>query len=163
MKTCTACAEEFEDKFSSCPVDGTPLNPLTAALAAYSTQDKSSSTRKSSPLSRRRSQARSYQYQPTILSSAGLLKRLAAELKFLRSRFRNAWPDLKRDPFAFAKGAALDLGNFLGERLGARPTLVGVLTALFLVLSIVFFVLLQGNNTKSNTPVDTVTNPRSKS
>lgn len=116
MKTCTACAEEFEDKFSSCPVDGTPMNPLTAALAAYSTQDKSSSTRQSSPLSRRRSQARSYQYQPTILSSAGLLKRLAAQLKFLRSRFRNAWPDLKRDPFAFAKGAALDLGNFLGER-----------------------------------------------
>ena len=154
MKTCTACAEEFEDKFISCPVDGTPLNPLTTALAAYSTQDKSSSTIQSSPLSRRRSQARSYQYQPTILSSAGLLKRLAAELKFLRSRFRNAWPDLKRDPLAFAKGAALDLGNFLGERLGARPTLVGVLTALFLVLSIVFFVLLQGNNTKSNTPVD---------
>jgi hypothetical protein len=42
MKTCTACEEEFEDKFISCPVDGTPLNPLTTALAAYSTQDKSS-------------------------------------------------------------------------------------------------------------------------
>ncbi len=30
MKTCTTCHEEFADKFSFCPVDGTPLNGLNA-------------------------------------------------------------------------------------------------------------------------------------
>src|SRR5687768_6407631 len=32
MKRCKACNEEFEDKFSFCPVDATPLNELAAAL-----------------------------------------------------------------------------------------------------------------------------------
>ena len=36
MKTCTACEEQFEDKFSFCPVDGTPLNLLAAVVAGYS-------------------------------------------------------------------------------------------------------------------------------
>jgi hypothetical protein len=58
MKTCTACEEEFEDKFSFCPVDGTPLNLLAAALAGYSTQDKSSATRQGLPLPRLASQER---------------------------------------------------------------------------------------------------------
>ena len=52
MKTCTACEEQFEDKFSFCPVDGTPLNSLAAALAGYSTQDRSSSTTQESQLLR---------------------------------------------------------------------------------------------------------------
>ena len=33
MKRCKACGEEFEDKFSFCPVDATPLNSLAAAVA----------------------------------------------------------------------------------------------------------------------------------
>src|SRR5216684_1521224 len=32
MKRCNACDEVFENKFSFCPVDGTPLNELAAAL-----------------------------------------------------------------------------------------------------------------------------------
>src|SRR6185295_10281123 len=30
MKFCSTCKEEFADKFSFCPVDGTPLNVLVA-------------------------------------------------------------------------------------------------------------------------------------
>jgi len=33
MKTCTTCHEEFADKFSFCPVDGTPLNGFDAHAA----------------------------------------------------------------------------------------------------------------------------------
>src|SRR5450432_3022447 len=35
MKRCNACDEEFADKFSFCPVDGTPLNNLAAALIGH--------------------------------------------------------------------------------------------------------------------------------
>ena len=66
------------------------------------------------------------------------------ELRFLMDRLRKAWPELKSDPLAFAKRAAVDVGNLLSERLGAQDALAGASTALFLVLSVVFFVLLQG-------------------
>ncbi len=33
MKFCSRCEEEFADKFSFCPVDGTPLAPVTAKVA----------------------------------------------------------------------------------------------------------------------------------
>src|SRR5882724_3774179 len=32
MKFCSNCKEEFADKFSFCPVDGTPLSPVVARL-----------------------------------------------------------------------------------------------------------------------------------
>src|SRR6267142_3921068 len=35
MKRCNACEEEFADKFCFCPVDGTPLNDLAAALVGW--------------------------------------------------------------------------------------------------------------------------------
>ena len=41
MKKCIACEEEFEDKFSFCPIDGTPLNTLAALLH----NDRESNTR----------------------------------------------------------------------------------------------------------------------
>ena len=34
MKQCSTCQEEFADKFSFCPVDGTPLNGFAAKQAA---------------------------------------------------------------------------------------------------------------------------------
>jgi len=34
MKFCSRCEEEFADKFSFCPVDGTPLQPVSARVAA---------------------------------------------------------------------------------------------------------------------------------
>ena len=44
MKRCTACEEEFEDKFSFGPGDGTPLNCLAAALKGPPKHDDSEST-----------------------------------------------------------------------------------------------------------------------
>src|SRR4026208_2398617 len=34
MKFCSACKEEFADKFSFCPVDGTPLTVVSARVPA---------------------------------------------------------------------------------------------------------------------------------
>src|ERR1043165_478367 len=33
MKFCSRCEEEFADKFSFCPVDGTPLTPVVQRVA----------------------------------------------------------------------------------------------------------------------------------
>ena len=148
MKTCTACEERFEDKFSFCPVDGTPLNSLAAALAGYLTKNQSISTKQEIPLPRLAPQERSYNYQPTILSSSGLLERLVIELRFLEDRLRRAWHELKSDPLTFAKSAVVDLNCVLRERSGAQDFLAGVSTALFLILSIVLLVLSQGHTTE---------------
>jgi TonB family protein len=37
MKFCSRCEEEFADKFSFCPVDGTPLSPVSAKVPAATT------------------------------------------------------------------------------------------------------------------------------
>src|SRR3989449_6383118 len=34
MKSCSTCEEQFADRFSFCPVDGTPLSAVPAAPAA---------------------------------------------------------------------------------------------------------------------------------
>lgn len=44
MKFCSKCQEEFADKFSFCPVDGTPLTAVTANVAAASVADDPSVT-----------------------------------------------------------------------------------------------------------------------
>ncbi|HEU4766770.1 MAG TPA: TonB family protein [Pyrinomonadaceae bacterium] len=41
MKFCSKCQEEFADKFSFCPVDGTPLTAVTAGVAANVMDDPS--------------------------------------------------------------------------------------------------------------------------
>jgi TonB family protein len=143
MKTCTACEEQFEDKFSFCPVDGTPLNLLAAELAGFKFLDGVSVAGKKPPLVSYRFQERAYEYQPTILSSSGLLERLTLEMRFLLDRLRNAWPELKRDPLAFAERAAVDVGNLVKERLGQQGAL-SALAASLLVLVVVFVVVRQG-------------------
>ncbi len=44
-----------------------------------------------------------FSYEPTILSSAGLLSRLAVEIRFLLKSFRSSWPAFKEDPLDFAR------------------------------------------------------------
>ena len=39
MKQCPTCQEEFANKFSFCPVDGTPLSDATPAIVASPTPD----------------------------------------------------------------------------------------------------------------------------
>jgi len=152
MKTCRACEKQFEDKFSLCPVDGTPLNSLAAAVAGYSAHDRGSPLPESRvPASHL--QERPYRYQPTLLSSAGLAERLAVELRFLIDRLKKAWPELKNDPVAFTKCAAVDFGNYLSSGL-QEDTLAGATTAICLVLSAVLLVWLLGNRTTAETAVN---------
>ena len=53
MKRCNACGEEFKDRFSFCPVDGTPLATVAGANTAPS------------------------EFQLTLIGDEGLARRLA--------------------------------------------------------------------------------------
>src|SRR6185295_10288907 len=41
MKFCSKCQEEFADKFSFCPVDGTPLTAVSPAVSPKAADDPS--------------------------------------------------------------------------------------------------------------------------
>ena len=80
------------------------------------------------------------EYHPTILSSRGLLRRLAAELQFTAKRLSKTWPDFREDPIAFGRILLADYGNLLRERFGV-DTFASCLTALTVVLTAVFVVM----------------------
>src|SRR5215216_570363 len=108
MKFCSACEEEFADKFSFCPVDGTPLTPVMAKVEDPSVtvaQDPSLTVSRdnqaaaiegaaaygrnlveSEPVYAASSGASSAlalrdEYHLTIMDDAGLVSRLSHELK----------------------------------------------------------------------------------
>src|ERR1044072_8856263 len=91
MKFCNTCQEEFADRFSFCPVDGTPL---TAAPAADSTTPAATSPQPTSApgvtaapsvaatisAAAQASSENIGEYHLTILEDRGLVSRLADEL-----------------------------------------------------------------------------------
>ncbi len=141
MKRCNSCGEEFEDKFSFCPVDATPLNSLAAELAGYPMQNSSGRNIKEPQSPHKRREARPYEYHLTILSSRGLAERLVAELRFTLDRLKTTWPDLRRDPIGFGKMAVFATTSLMRERIKA-PTLASGLAAMLVVLSAVLLVAL---------------------
>jgi TonB family protein len=120
MKRCKACDEEFEDKFSFCPVDATPLNELAAAVMG-----KGLSTS---------------EFHLTMIHSTALPKRLAREVRFAVQQVRREWPALKRDPIGFGK-RVLMTSEF---RIRAN-SLAGIVTALTLFLTVTLILLLSSN------------------
>lgn len=121
MKRCKACDEEFEDKFSFCPVDATPLNQLAAALVGEDLTWR--------------------EFHLTMINSTALPERLATEIRYALEQVRREWPAIKRDPVGFGK--RLLMANEF--RIGATP-LAGIVTALTLVLT-TLIMLLSSNGT----------------
>ena len=104
MKRCNACQEEFADKFSFCPVDGSPLNSLAAALVGKEAPGDSYAREFVSvepPYGH--AAAQQPEFKLTMISTAGLWFRLAAEISFVIAQLRRAWPDFKRDPIRVGK------------------------------------------------------------
>ncbi|MGH9904057.1 MAG: energy transducer TonB [Pyrinomonadaceae bacterium] len=141
MKTCSSCGEDFEDKFSFCPVDAAPLNTLAAALTNSPNPDVAAFTFRHAHLFSGLAQTSRSEYHPTILNSKGLFERLTAELQFTVTRLRTSWPELKRDPIGFGKLILTDSAAFFRERF-AGQRLMSSLGAVFIVLTIVLVVTL---------------------
>ena len=123
MKRCKACDEEFEDKFSFCPVDATPLNELAAAVVGEE-------------LTRR-------EFDLTMINSGALPERLATEVRFALQQVKREWPALKRDPVGFCRAQC----SHIVSALAAPNSLTGIVTSLTLVLTATFILLLSSNRT----------------
>lgn len=154
MKKCIACEEEFDDKFSFCPIDSTPLNNLAALLH----HDRESNTR--SDDEKRRFSRLPYgnlqlEYRLTLLSNDGLLTRLSTELKFCKYQLKRAWPSFRRDPVGFSKSQVTKWVSVVRDTLRTTPALASGLIAMSIVISAVLLVMLtqrpkQENNFAEN-------------
>src|SRR5258706_6659502 len=153
MKFCSRCEEEFADKFSFCPVDGTPLSSPVAKDEEPSvtvSRDKSTSplagggnhdTRAlypsvvpaSAPVPRIASASHSSsalatrdEFHLTIMDDAGLVHRLADAVKDVSHEYQLTWPEFKRDPFGFTKRTVVGYGTMLRRFLGNRNVMVAM-------------------------------------
>jgi TonB family protein len=151
MKFCSTCQEEFADRFSFCPVDGTPLSAVSAAPVPASTSVSQMETfypvaesvinepaaepeyfqpvTTSSPATplARVSKARAVnvgEYHLTILEDAGLLPRLAGELGEVAHNYQLTWPEFKRDPFGFVKRSVQGYGQMAGRFFASRDVVI---------------------------------------
>ena len=166
MKFCSVCKEEFADKFSFCPVDGTPLATVTlpveepsvtvnrdpsvtvsrdtvAEPAAAFTSETVESDRAWIPSGNTSSVlALRDEYHLTIMDDSGLVARLSHELKDVSHEYELTWPEFKRDPFGFTKRAIVGYGQKLRQFLGKPNVLVAMGAAVLGIVALVGAVML---------------------
>ncbi len=158
MKRCNACDEEFEDKFSFCPVDATPLNSLAAAVAGGGQRSEVRGRRSvdSHPLASQEKLVEVFpaasrrEFRLTMIDNSSLLERLAREFRFLVRQLREVWPEVKEDPVGFGRRAVVEGRLRLRATQAAPNSLAAITTALLLVFSTVLVVTLLGNPSKEN-------------
>lgn len=177
MKFCSKCQEEFADKFSFCPSDGTPLtvvspkvaddpsvtvsrndqSPAIEAAAAYtnradaSESDSTTNWGAASSAGSSTSQALALrdEYHLTFLDDAGLTSRLAHEIKDVAHEYQLTWPEFKRDPFGFTKRTIVGYGSMLRKFLGKPNVMVAMGCAFLGMLALVGAVMLMDRTQSS--------------
>jgi TonB family protein len=150
MKRCNACDEEFEDKFSFCPVDATPLNSLAAEVIGQIVvgEARSRASSERPKVSRRGSRL---EFHLTMIDNARLPERLAKEVRDLSDQTRRAWPALKRDPIGVGKGLLADSFINLRRAFVAPNYLTAFATAVLLMLTVGLIVVFVGNRSADDT------------
>ena len=151
MKFCNTCQEEFAERFSFCPVDGTPLTAVPVAPVSESTRQPEpvlmaeaaqppkvdnvrpetvkakSSVRVIAPMAA--AAGNIGEYHLTILEDRGLVSRLADELGNVAHNYQLTWPEFKRDPFGFVKRSVQGYGQMVGKFFGKRDSVLAILIA----------------------------------
>ena len=152
MKFCSTCKEEFADKFSFCPVDGTPLNavavaepevvhtpppPVAQPIAAHSPMMVAAAAAGGGMAMVPRDE-----FHFTFMDDAGLTSRLFDALKGVAHESELTWPEFKKDPFGFTKRGAVGYGQ-AGWRVLSQPNVAtGVLSALVILIAAIIGVVL---------------------
>ncbi len=156
MKQCSTCQEDFADKFSFCPVDGTPLSGL-AAKKMEAAPTESEETIPSQPAAANESfsinsweageaaeaavdagvyesvsatQQDDGEYHLTIMDDAGLVSRLTSELREVAHESQLTWPEFKRDPMGFSKRLVSGYGRMAGGFVSRPNVAIALITAL---------------------------------
>jgi len=165
MKFCSVCKEEFADKFSFCPVDGTPLNAVAPPVEDPSvtvnrdpsvtvnrdTVAESAAAFTSAPVesepawdasSTSSALALRGEYHLTFLDDSGLGSRLMHEFKDVSHEYELTWPEFKRDPFGFTKRAFIGYGQKIRQFLGKPNVLVAMGAAVLGIVALVGAVML---------------------
>jgi len=162
MKFCSTCQEQFADRFSFCPVDGTPLVVVTTASApeiessypvaeTATFQSAKAVSFEAAPAAATTSTQAALtpeavmlgEYHLTILEDRGLASRLAGEIGEVGHNYQLTWPEFKRDPFGFVKRSILGYGRVVGGFFARRDAVIAVLISLMAMVGLVaaiFFV-----------------------
>ena len=150
MKFCNTCQEEFADRFSFCPVDGTPLTATQPAAASHAVPAETVSPVEtvtaapaafSAPAAAAATPAavaagNMGEFHLTLLEDSGLASRLAGELGNVAHNYQLTWPEFKRDPFGFVKRSLHGYGKMAGKFFSSRDVVIAA------VLSVVAMVAL---------------------
>jgi len=162
MKFCSVCEEEFADKFSFCPVDGTPLTAVTPKVEDPSvtkvgdpsvTIASDQKPRIEVPFNQSEVPADSEpvyaaaggsgamvlrdEYHLTMLDDAGLTTRLTKELGYVAHEYQLTWPEFKRDPFGFTKRTFVGYGQMFIKFLRKPNVLLAMSLAFLAMLTLV--------------------------
>jgi TonB family protein len=141
MKRCTACQEEFADKFTFCPIDARRLISLAhvasdGVLEAVADRSKSHA-----------------ELQLTIINTRSLLNRLSGEVLFAFNRLRSRWPEFKEHPLQVARTSIASFALVVRRTLLQPNALAGLITAVLLVLSAGMALLLSGHKSAAKRSV----------
>ena len=164
MKFCDTCQEEFADRFSFCPVDGTPLSVAPVApvhtppyevessypSAETATFQRAAAIPFEAPVPTPAAQAPANvqasasantgligEYHLTILEDRGLASRLAGELGGVAHNYQLTWPEFKRDPFGFVKRSVQGYGQMVGRFFARRDAVIAIVISLVALAALV--------------------------
>jgi len=141
MKFCSTCKEEFADKFSFCPVDGTPLQAVV--FEPENVVDSASFTDPvdlGAPVAAGNGSTALVprgEFHLTMIDDAGLVGRLAKELSDVAHEYQLTWPEFKRDPFGFTKRSLVGYGQVASKFFGNRNVVLGMIVAILAMVALV--------------------------
>jgi TonB family protein len=144
MKHCPTCQEEFANKFSFCPVDGTPLDDVTVSSAAPEIPPMHVIGGYAAPATL--VAAGASEYHLTFVDDTGLTRRLMGELKEVAHHSELTWPEFKRDPFGYSRRFIVGYSTLVWRFFSSRNVAIATSTALLLVLTAVIAFVVYGKN-----------------
>lgn len=101
----------------------------------------------------------SAEYQPTIIESRLLIRRLAIQLAFLNDEFKTCWNDFKSEPLPFVKRSTRELFRRSKQLLSSPNAVPACLTAVVTVVCIVMLALLIEKTARRGVLDDDTTEP----
>jgi TonB family protein len=142
MKFCSTCREEFADKFSFCPVDGTPLNAPAAEPERKVVRPASAGepVRVNAPVFAAAGSSgivERGEFHLTIIDETGLVGRLAKELSDVAHQYQLTWPEFKRDPFGFTKRSLIGYGQMVSNFVANRNVLLAMIVAVVAMAGVI--------------------------